>query len=266
MAIRILPYHISAFGISDIGLVRPNNEDFWAEIPKINFFVLADGMGGHRAGEIAAQQAVNHLCDLVKEAFTGNTFTVEESKGIIQFAIEQTNEIVYKLSQQYEAWHGMGTTICCLYFHPKGVIIGHVGDSRIYRLRGQEFVQLTKDHSLLREMLDTGKITEHETPDFAYKNIITKAIGTEAALEPSVYSSEVLPSDIYLMCSDGLSDMLKPDEMKEIVQKSPDIKHAGYSLVEKAKSKGGFDNVTIILLQVDNQKKETKVNLPKSSS
>lgn len=256
MPIRTLPYHVSAFGISDIGLVRSNNEDFWAEIPKLNFFVLADGMGGHRAGEIAAQQAVNHLCDLIKEAFVTNTFTFEESKGIIQFAIEQTNEIVYKLSQQYEAWHGMGTTICCLYFHPKGVIIGHVGDSRIYRLRNTEFIQMTKDHSLLRELLDTGKLTESETPDFAYKNIITKAVGTEPALEPSVYTSDVMQGDIFLMCSDGLSDMLKPEEMNDILKSSADIKHAGYSLIDSAKSKGGYDNVTLILVKVNYENKK----------
>lgn len=254
MATRTLPYHISTFGISDIGLVRQNNEDYWAEIPKINFYVLADGMGGHRAGEIAAQQAVNHLCDLVKEAFSNNSFTYEESKGIIQYSIEQTNEIVYRLSQQYEAWHGMGTTICCLYFHMKGVIIGHVGDSRIYRFRDNEITQLTRDDSLLRDLLDHGKIRENDTSDFAFKNIITKAVGTEPLLEPSVYAEDVRDQDLYLMCSDGLSDMLSQNEIKEVLVDAEDIKKAGYRLISKAKQKGGFDNVTIVLLRVDQAK------------
>lgn len=253
MVVYTMPYKVVAFGISDIGLVRQNNEDVWAELPEYNFYVLADGMGGHQAGEIAAKEAVNALCHIIKKAFVSpedSKISLEEARLIIEHAIEMVNGIVFKMGQKDRELKGMGTTLCSLLFHPKGLVYAHVGDSRIYRLRGNKMKQLTKDHSLLRELVDLGQLNEQQATDFLYKNIITKAVGTELYLEPSVHSCDVADEDIYMMCSDGLSDLLSKTEMENIVNKASTIQDAAKKLVKAAKDKGGHDNVTVVLAKV----------------
>lgn len=251
MVLQIMPYKVSAIGLSDIGLVRLNNEDFWAHLPDIGFYVLADGMGGHLAGEVAARETVNSLCDIVKKHLASREeFTLEETHGIIQIAIEQVNEIVYRMGQASQKLRGMGTTLCCMYFHPKGLIYANVGDSRIYRLRDQHLEQLTKDHSLLREMMDLGQLTESQAPDYLFKNIITRAIGTEPSVEPSVHITDVNDNDIYMMCTDGLSDLLSLHEIEDILNHTPAIQAATRKLVAQAKKNGGFDNVTVVTVKV----------------
>lgn len=260
MVLYVMPYKVSAYGISDLGLVRLNNEDFWAFHPEFNFFVLADGMGGHRAGEVASKEATHVLCRRVKKLLSSREeFTLEEAHGVIQIAIEQTNEFIYRMGRADHDLRGMGTTLCCLYFHPKGLIYANVGDSRIYRLRNHQLEQLTKDHSLLREMMDLGQLTEQQASDFLFKNIITRAIGTEASVEPSVHIADVCEEDIYLMCSDGLSDMISFDEIQKVLNESPSIESATNQLIERAKKQGGFDNITVVTVKVE--KNETK-NLP----
>lgn len=252
MVIRLMPYKVTAYGISDIGLVRQNNEDFWAQLPEMNFFVLADGMGGHRAGEVAAHEAVKALCKHFEQtvSIAGPHVSLDEAYGLIQLAIEDANETVYELSKSDPEWRGMGTTLCCVYCHPKGIIYAHVGDSRIYRLHDNHLEQLTKDHSLLRELVDLGQIDEQRAGDFQYKNIITKAVGTEKSIEPSVHICEIENNDIFLLCSDGLSDMLPLKEMEAILKDNPSIETAAKKLVAQANDNGGFDNITLILVKI----------------
>ncbi|MCB1112103.1 MAG: Stp1/IreP family PP2C-type Ser/Thr phosphatase [Chlamydiales bacterium] len=247
-----MPYQVEAFGLTDTGLVRQNNEDVWAELPELRFYVLADGMGGHRAGEIAAQKAVDTLCDMVKQmvASEKNTLTLEESREMIAHAIEVTNGVVYDMGSKNPELHGMGTTLCCVHFHRDGLIYAHVGDSRIYRLREEKLDQMTKDHSLLREMVELGQIEDLYAEDFQYKNIITKAIGTEPFVEPTVQTSDLAHGDVYLICSDGLSDLLCREEIKITIDNAKTIKDAGKQLVELAIKKGGHDNVTVVMLEV----------------
>lgn len=247
-----MPYKVSFYGISDIGLVRQNNEDCWAQVPELNFFVLADGMGGHRAGEIAAKEAVKSLCEHFQQmiAIAGPTLSVDEAHGLMQLSIENANQAVYELSQSESDFHGMGTTLCCIYCHPKGIVYAHVGDSRIYRLHEGILEQITKDHSLLRELVDMGQINESNAGDFLYKNIITKAVGTEISVEPSVHINDVVDNDIFLMCSDGLSDMVSLKEMEKVLQESQDIESAAKTLVVQAKEKGGYDNITIVIIKI----------------
>lgn len=253
MVIKLMPYKVTAYGVSDIGLVRQNNEDSWAQLPELNFFVLADGMGGHRAGEVAAREAVKALCDQFKQttAIAGPHLSLDEAYGLVQLSIEHANNTVYQLSRSDIELRGMGTTLCCIYCHPKGIIYAHVGDSRIYRLQNKHLEQLTKDHSLLRELVDLGQIDEQNAGDFLYKNIITKAIGTEKSIEPSVHICDIVNQDIFLMCSDGLSDMLSIDEMEAIINENPHIETAAKQLVAKAKEKGGFDNITLLLIKIN---------------
>lgn len=252
MDLYIMPYKISAFGLTDIGLVRHNNEDYWGVLEKLNFFVLADGMGGHRAGEIASKEAVYVLCRNVKNHFDFNKeIDLENSCRLLKLSIEETNQAIYKLSRADPELRGMGTTLCCIYFHPKGIVYGHVGDSRIYRLRSGKLEQLTQDHSLLRELVDLGVLNNRQASEFLYKNIITKAIGTESSVEPTVHLDEVRDQDMYLMCTDGLTDMLTISEIEKILKEQRVIEETGHHLVDEAKKKGGIDNITIVLMKVD---------------
>ena len=251
MVIKQMPYKVISYGISDIGLVRQNNEDSWAQLPELNFFVLADGMGGHRAGEVAAKEAVAALCDHFQQtiAIAGPHFSLDEAHGLVQLSIEHANHVVYELGKADLELRGMGTTLCCIYCHPEGIVYAHVGDSRIYRLHDRKLVQLTKDHSLLRELVDLGQIDEQNAADFQYKNIITKAVGTEKSVEPTVKICDVVDNDVFLMCSDGLSDMLSINEVQTILNDTPDLEAAAKELVAKALEKGGFDNITIVLVK-----------------
>jgi protein phosphatase len=143
----------------------------------------------------------------------------------------------------------MGTTLCCLSFHPEGLIYAHVGDSRIYRLRQGQLEQLTQDHSLLRELIELGQLSEQQAEEFLYKNIITKAIGTELSVEPSVAQTNLEEGDVLLMCTDGLTDLVCRKEMQELLNRYPE-EEAVQMLVGKAKENGGYDNITIILVKV----------------
>ena len=251
MAVDAMPYKIVAYGLSDVGLVRPNNEDYWGELPSLNFYALADGMGGHRAGEVAAQEAVTVLCGIIEETIGINEaeLTIDEVHGVLQFAIENVNESIYKMGQSSPALKGMGTTLCCIHFHPMGLVYAHVGDSRIYRHRNKKLEQLTNDHSLLRELADMGQLDDR-TSRSAYKNIITRAIGTEAYVEPAVHTTEVIDGDIYLMCSDGLSDMLTSKEIESIISSTTSVEKVCKKLIFRAKEKGGHDNVTVVVAKV----------------
>lgn len=253
MVLKIMPYKVSAFGASDVGLVRQNNEDYFAEIPNLHFYALADGMGGHRAGEVASKEAVTSLVNILNKSLesTDESLDLSEMHGIIQYAIEHANQVVYKMGLKEPELRGMGTTLCCLFFNPQGMIYAHVGDSRIYRLREGKLEQLTKDDSLIRQLRDAGKIDKNGDQEVLYKGIITKAIGTGKEVDPSVHIGEILDNDLYLMCSDGLSDMLSLREIEEILNQTTNIHQACQRLINGAKEKGGFDNITVVLAKVE---------------
>lgn len=239
-----------ACGISDVGLVRQNNEDVWAELPDLGFFILADGMGGHQAGEIASREAVEVLSKLLQKGFRGKQRDLSSSMDLIRSSIVDVNSHVYHLSRKCPELKGMGTTLCLLHIHEEGIVLAHVGDSRIYRFRGGKLQQLTKDHSLLRELVDLGQIQESQVKDFHYKNIITRAIGTEAFVEPAIDKTERQTLDTYILCSDGLSDLLSIEEMEKAITDSKNLSEAATSLVSLSKMKGGHDNVTLLLVEL----------------
>lgn len=243
-----MSYKINVVGLTDTGLVRRSNEDAWKQVPELDFIVLADGMGGHQAGEVAAQEAVNISCKLVKKI--KKQATLFEIRDEIAHIIQQVNIAIHQLSRSDEHLRGMGTTLCCLQIKETGIVYGHVGDSRIYRMRNKKLEQLTSDHSLLRELLDLGQLSESQASDFLYKNILTKAIGTEAVVEPSVYTGDIADGDIFLLCSDGLSDPLSQKELETILKKAPSIEEAAKTYIQEAKFKGGYDNITVVLVQV----------------
>ncbi len=252
MAFQIMLYQISVYCISDIGLIRQNNEDSCKLLKDEQFFVLADGMGGHQAGEVASQQAVDQLCDLFRQHVDAFHTKICWVQKFLKEIIQQVNHAVYRLGKENPHLKGMGTTLCCILLHPEGLVYGHVGDSRIYRFCQGKLEQLTQDHSLLRELMDLGQLSEQQAKEFTYKNIITKAIGTEPNVEPSIGYTSLDRGDILLMCSDGLSDLVSLEEMQTIInQNSPE--KVTQLLVEKAKEHGGYDNITVVLVKVQDK-------------
>lgn len=237
-----------ACGLSDVGLSRPNNEDVWGEIEELNFFVLADGMGGHRAGEVASREAVSFLLEGVKNSFLNKTPDLVESEKELASIIRQVNKEVFKLSKKEPEYKGMGTTLSCLMLRDTGALVANVGDSRVYRFRNQKLQLLTRDDSLLRELIDLGQITE-QSNDFAYKNIITKAVGTEAKLEPSMTKLDLKTNDLFLLTTDGLTDLIQFTELESLMVHASSVESLCLKLIEIAKGRGGYDNMTALVVR-----------------
>ena len=235
--------NLASFGLSDIGMSRPNNEDVWIAMPELGFLALADGMGGHKAGEIAAREAIDHLCHTVKKIKSRDSL---EWMIELRHAIEKANQWVYRLGKKADSLNGMGTTLCCLIWAEEKVIYAHVGDSRIYRYRGQKLELLTQDHSLFAKWLQIGK--ESETP-FPYKNVITRAVGTAPRANPEIAMTLHKPGDLFFLCTDGLSDVLSLEDIETIIHTSPDLESASKNLIQSAKTKGSSDNITILMVQ-----------------
>ena len=237
---------LASFGLSDIGTNRPNNEDVWIARPNFRFFAIADGMGGPQAGEIAAKEAINSLCDSVSKI---KNYNCMELIIELRCAIEKANQLIYQMGKESQLLLGMGTTLCCLIWAEDAIVYAHVGDSRIYRLRNKKLELLTQDHSLLAKWLATGKLAEEcETP-YPYKNIITRAVGTSSKAKPEIAVATHEPGDLYLLCTDGLSDVLSLQEIEKIMNRSNNLEEGCKSLIERAKIKGSCDNITLLIVK-----------------
>lgn len=237
-----LSYH----GISDIGLIRSNNEDVWTALPECGFFAVADGMGGHQAGEIASQEAMRSLCQSIR-AMTG--LGGEEKMRDLRLAIEKANRHVVALANSQKSLAGMGTTLCCLLWSAKHVIYAHVGDSRIYRMRHGVLELLTEDHSFLTKWKAYKDLSSAcETP-YPYRHVITRAIGMAGHIKPTISMTLHRPGDLYLLCTDGLTDVLEAHELEFQINQAPDLEATCAILVEMAKIKGSSDNITLLMVQ-----------------
>jgi serine/threonine protein phosphatase PrpC len=248
---EIMPFQIESFGISDIGLIRSNNEDVWGEISEYSFYALADGMGGHQAGEVAAKEAVTSVCQAMEAYLSKSTPPVSNEELILNLkeAILEANSWVYRLSQETDELAGMGTTLCCFFLYQDKLIFGNVEDSRIYLFR-EKLTQLSEDHSLRREIINRFQIDEKKAHNLPSKNVITRAIGTSSYVQPDVEIATAISGDIYFLCSDGLTDTVTDAEISSIISKAPSIKQACQALVEAAKAKGGIDNITIVMIKI----------------
>jgi len=244
-----MEYSVSFVGLSDQGLVRQNNEDFWTYLEQERLFILADGMGGHKGGEVASKEAAEYLSVFFKKNFEESDKTLTGVMDALFESICEMNRIIYRMSRQFAELRGMGTTLCSVHLHPEGIIYAHVGDSRIYRLRNKKLERLTRDHSLLRELIDLGQLSEQQADGFLYKNILTKAIGTESSIEPSVQIDSIENGDLILLCTDGLTDMLSDQEIQKTLL--ADDEEKARTLIEKALERGGRDNVTIVLISIN---------------
>jgi PPM family protein phosphatase len=244
---KLLPHKIESYGLSDVGLVRPNNEDVFRTIAKRQFYILADGMGGHNAGEIAAKKAVDSMCACIEHV--DDTLTIEESCNLLRGAITKTNELVYSLSHQNKAYSGMGTTLSCFLLQDDVLIYAHVGDSRIYRMR-RKLQQLTEDHSLRHAMLTNEDQPSAELPALLYRNVITRAIGTHSYVIPDIGMIPIRLGDIYMLCSDGLTDLVPEEIISETLADSLSLEEMASHLVKSALEKGGNDNITVLLVKI----------------
>lgn len=241
---------VESYGITDIGLSRSNNEDIWAEMPDLQFYALADGMGGHQAGEVAAKETVLHVCDLVDAFFTQSAKpTLVQIATSLRNAIIEANSWVRALAQQHPELAGMGTTFCCMLLYEKTLVYAHVGDSRIYRFR-KHLEKLTADHSLRQELLAKGDLDAETAAAFPFKNVITRAIGTASIVEPEIATDAAESGDIYFLCSDGLTDFVSDSAIEELLSQKLSLKETALELVEKAKSAGGSDNITLVLIKI----------------
>jgi PPM family protein phosphatase len=229
-------------GITDPGRRRRRNEDAYVAVPPL--FAIADGMGGAQAGEVASG-----LAAAVLEEATGD----ERGEERVASLIQEANRRVFQRSSEDAATSGMGTTMTvALLDHADGTIaFGHVGDSRAYRVRGGELEQLTDDHSLVGELVRSGRLSPEEAESHPQRSVITRALGTEPDVDVDTFTVEAEQGDIYLLCSDGLTDMISPRDILAAVDASDDLDDAAHALVSAANAGGGEDNITVVLFQID---------------
>jgi protein phosphatase len=245
--------------LTDVGLQRDHNEDAIASDDTMGFVVLADGMGGYKAGEVASEIAVLSITAELTESLANRhlgkfdtTLGKQPEAQLILDAVKSANEVIYSVSQTQPKCAGMGTTLVVAVFTNNKLLVGHIGDSRMYRLRDQILSPITEDHSLLQEQIIAGLITEEQAKYSANKNLVTRALGVnpEVDLELNEYDVEV--GDIYLVCSDGLTDLVDDEVIQTAInQYMPDMNVAAKRLVQMANENGGKDNVSVILVKVN---------------
>ena len=243
--------------LSDVGRKRSHNEDTIASDSDLGIALLADGMGGYKAGEVASQLAVQMIMEHLRAGLRApHEQTGTDDHGysreslLLKSAIEKANEAIFRTAQSQPQCHGMGTTLVSAAFYDDRMSIAHVGDSRLYRLRGGGFEQLTSDHSLLQELIDKGFYTPEEAKQSLNKNLVTRAVGIEISVTPDLQEEVVSPGDIYLLCSDGLSDLIDDDEMHLTLDRySANLDDAAKALVQLANDHGGKDNISVILVR-----------------
>jgi protein phosphatase len=231
--------------LTDIGLVRALNEDSLCVLPELGLFAVADGMGGHLAGEVASAKALQVLEQELGKRLQNGEFP---ERALVE-AIQEANRKIFELASSNQQWAGMGTTITACLKQKEVIYIAQVGDSRAYLLRESQIVQLTEDHSLVRELVKNGGLTEEQALQHPQRNVLTRALGAAPSLNVDLYHNEVSPGDLVLLCTDGLTGYLLPDEIMPTIRSAPDLDTAVRGLVDKALAAGGKDNITVILLE-----------------
>ena len=241
---------IKAYAKSDNGNVRETNEDYFYisnSLDQIQLFLLADGMGGYNGGEIASQLAIQTAKNYIENNFKDIEKDRDSIIQLLGSSMEYANMVVYEKAKENPELQGMGTTLeICLIYNNKAYI-GHVGDSRIYRVRKQFIRKLTQDHSYVQKLVKEGTITKEQAEHHPQKNMLMKALGCNAFVEPDVMVKGFLKDDILIMCSDGLSNMVDQQTIYEMASKN--IEQATKDLVQLAKDRGGYDNITVVIIK-----------------
>lgn len=241
---------IKAYAKSDIGKVREKNQDFYYisdSLDEVQLYMLADGMGGYNGGEIASQLAIQSAKSYIENNFKEIEKDKESIIQLVGSSMEYANMVVYEKSKESKELEGMGTTLeICLIYNNKA-FIGHIGDSRIYRIRKEFMRKLTQDHSYVQKLVKDGTITQEEAIHHPQKNMLMKALGCNAFVEPDVMVKGFLKDDILVMGSDGLTNLVPQEKIYELAKKS--IEFAPKELVELANNNGGYDNITVVIIK-----------------
>lgn len=237
--------------LSDKGQVRPNNEDSIYSSVKKDLLIIADGMGGHKAGEIASKTAINKVRHFIKNKSENYKKNKNDIMNLINDAIRYANLSIQKVAKKDESLKGMGTTLIVALIIENEVYIGHIGDSRAYLINNKSIKQITKDHSLVAELLENGTITEKEAENYPHKNVITRALGCENKIKVDKYNIKIKKNDVLLLCTDGLSNMVSDEEILIIIKQSNNPNTAAKELVKAANKAGGQDNISVIVAEND---------------
>lgn len=245
-------------GETDIGRVREHNEDTIAFDPEIGLLVVADGMGGYNAGEVASGIAVKTIVNLVQASVEREDMRVNDpatgmsrSSIILRDAIHRANKIIYQTARTQPQCEGMGTTVVSALFFDNKIAVAHVGDSRLYRLRNEKFEQVTMDHSLLQELVDRGFYSAEEAQRAANKNYVTRALGVEPNVDVEVQEVPVQKGDFYILCSDGLSDMVEDDDIHLTISTfGANLDTVAKQLIQLSNDNGGRDNISVVMAHV----------------
>ena len=246
--------NLQMVGLTDPGRVRNQNEDSIAQVPEAGLVVVADGMGGHQAGEVASKLAVDvitrHIIGTLAEAGTTGNGTFESK--MIGDAIQLANRAIFELARQQQEYAGMGSTVVVAVFHGGKLWVGHVGDSRLYRFRGGLLEQVTLDHSVVQELVSRGLVTAEEARISVNKNLVTRALGVDAVVVPDVGEQALNDEDIYLLCSDGLNDVLADGDIEMmLIEYGRNLEAAARRMVDIANERGGPDNISVILVRAN---------------
>ena len=236
------------------GMVRSHNEDSITADGEIGLAVLADGMGGYNAGEVASGIAVAMIPAEIRKALSACVPESLDGRGIERIISEQAaraNATIYQAAQNETQYRGMGTTLVVALWHDNHLSVGHIGDSRLYRLRNDKLEQITRDHSLLQEQIDSGMISKEDARHAPNKNLVTRAVGIDPEVEAEVHTYPVRRDDIYLICSDGLPDMVPDEDIENtLASLKANLSLAAEQLVQQANDNGGRDNISVILVRV----------------
>lgn len=234
--------------VTNVGRVRERNEDLAASVPSAGLFVLADGMGGHPAGNVAAKLAVESALTFLTAKKIPHRARRREDR--LAQAVSVANRTILDAAKVNQEAHGMGTTFSCIWVGKKQVHWAHVGDSRIYRIRGQKAEQMSRDHTVVQELIDKGQLDPNSFEAERLGHILTQAVGLEEHVQPDVAKTTLQPDDIFVLCSDGLSDLVPDEQITNLVLASDgDAQKAADDLVAAALAAGGHDNVTVVVVR-----------------
>lgn len=242
-------------GFTDTGLSRDHNEDYIGYDKSSGIAVLADGMGGHQAGEVASKMAVEEVLGQLKSVLntqTSRPITGSQMLRFVSNTISTSNRKIYEASESNSARNGMGTTVVAAVIKDSRLYAGHVGDSRLYLLRKRKLKRITKDHSLVQDLIDKGFYTEKEARDAAINHVVTRALGTSEDVKVDIIQQKAQKDDVFLLCSDGLSDMISDAIMEQVLARpSASLDEKARRLIELANFYGGKDNISVILIKVE---------------
>jgi protein phosphatase len=250
---------IKAAGLTNVGMKRNHNEDSYYILPEESLFIVADGMGGHSSGEVASQMAVETVANFFKATSNDDEVTWpfkmdrerDYHENRLVTGIKLANLRIFEAAQREGRYRGMGTTMVSAMYSEGTMVIGHVGDSRVYLMRGGRLSQITEDHSLLNDYIKAKRLTQEEIDNFPHKNVIVRALGMKETVQVDIYKVKPEKGDVILMCTDGLSGMVTDPELQDTLKRNESLQTAVEEMIVRANNAGGNDNITVVLARFE---------------